>query len=407
MSSSPVSLDGTSSIELKSYREDSDFRALGLSEPWSRSYTLVYHYAHFKWWVTVTFQGEVYRHCTITKPQRRKDFAEFVRLIDYVSLTLLDDTVTEVILEEGFGAAGRKVKFIADTEASNDLVTICNPFALLIENGNLTYSIREDPQRVVYPSCDEFSLLRCIHMEDLVEEKEIKDGVFKVRSVSDGTPYILKSIDQNMYFAEDTETIRHELRNLQQFRGTPFIVQPVGIAVAPNPYQTLTTYGQSMVVTGALVEYYSGGSLKNVLAENSLSQYADAWKRWPLQVATALHCLHEKGVAHMDIKPSNVVLDTNGNAILIDISGSGAFTFDWLAPELRGGSTLDEPSFEARRSNDIWAYGKLLLELTRHAEDSGFKRHVEQIAGCLMAESIHERMSLVQAISEPTLAANS
>ena len=54
----------------------------------------------------------------------------------------------------------------------------------------------------------------------------------------------------------------------------------------------------------------------------------------------------------MDIKPANVVLDADGNAVLIDISGIGGITHGWRAPEIRDKILPSELPYEVRRSND-------------------------------------------------------
>lgn len=81
----------------------------------------------------------------------------------------------------------------------------------------------------------------------------------------------------------------------------------------------------------------------------------------------------------MDIKPSNIVIDTEDNAVLIGIAGTGA-TYEWVAPELRQRiPPLDIP-FEARCWNDLWAFGKLLFELAKFDEKGTTGKELRQIA---------------------------
>jgi serine/threonine protein kinase len=100
----------------------------------------------------------------------------------------------------------------------------------------------------------------------------------------------------------------------------------------------------------------------------------------------------------MDIKPSNVVIDDSGNAVLIDISGIGGVTHEWRAPEIRDEISPIELPFETRRLNDIWAYGKLLAEIASNAGDSPFAGTLKWAAGHF-TEDVHNRWTLSEGIS--------
>lgn len=220
-----------------------------------------------------------------------------------------------------------------------------NRFAKLIRN--LRYRILEDPLRVTYPSCLRFPFsFRTIHVAELMNEEEITDLVFRVFHRGDRMPYILKVVNRPLYQPRDSDVLRKGLENLEYFEGVPGIVQPAGIAVSTNPYATSKTCVQQLVVSGVLLEFYSGGSLQQILNEHRVKEYS--WKRWAIQIGTALSCFHSANRTHMDVKPSNVVLDGNGNTVLIDISGIGGITHAWRAPEIRDEiSPLDLP-FQTR-----------------------------------------------------------
>jgi hypothetical protein len=72
----------------------------------------------------------------------------------------------------------------------------------------------------------------------------------------------------------------------------------------------------------------------------------------------------------MDIKPSNVVLDADGNAVLINISGIGGITHGWRALETRDEISPFHLLFEVRLLNNIWAYKTLPSEIASHTGDS-------------------------------------
>ena len=67
-----------------------------------------------------------------------------------------------------------------------------------------------------------------------------------------------------------------------------------------------------------VMEYVEGGSLRDSILQNGpLGEYKA--KKTILQVASALQYMHsEKHLCHYDVKPSNILLDEEGNAILID-----------------------------------------------------------------------------------------
>lgn len=386
-------------LELKSYCEDRDFQAQGKPEPNGRSQTLIYHLQDKKWWITVTFQGTLYSsHHDVeqrqikSKRERQKEYQDFVTLIDFRSLALLDDTVTEVILNED-PKSTKTITLHRQLEETNR-------FADLIKDLRI-HHIREDLLRVTYPPRLQFPSFRAIDSTELpvLEENEISDGVFHVIHTSENTPYILKVVNRPLYVPRDSEVIRQELENLEHFKGVPGIIQAAGIAVMPNPCAT-TAGVQQMVVSGILTEYHSSGSLQRVLNEKRIKEFS--WERWAGQIGNALSAMHCAKKTHMDVKPSNVVLDDDGNAVLIDISGIGGITHQWCAPEiwdeLDGISPFDLP-FRTRQLNDTWAYRKLLAEIASNVGDSPFAGTLRWVADHLTEEDIHTRWTLSEGIS--------
>lgn len=121
-----------------------------------------------------------------------------------------------------------------------------------------------------------------------------------------------------------------------------------------------------------VMEFIDGKTLKARLSE--LSPKGD---RLPLgetleifrQIADALHYAHRKGLYHRDVKPANVLIDTEGQVYLADFgiarivsdtafTASGAFlgTPSYIAPE----QAMGEP---ITRACDIYSLGVVLYEL--------------------------------------------
>ena len=74
-----------------------------------------------------------------------------------------------------------------------------------------------------------------------------------------------------------------------------------------------------------VMEYIEGGSLENKLGITRLSM-SDA-TRYILQVAETLKYIHKKNIAHLDIKPSNIMLNGNDEIVLIDFGVSKQYDF--------------------------------------------------------------------------------
>ena len=85
-----------------------------------------------------------------------------------------------------------------------------------------------------------------------------------------------------------------------------------------------------------VMEYIEGGSLENKLGTTGLSM-SDA-TRYILQVAETLKYIHKKNIAHLDIKPSNIMLNGNDEIVLIDFGVSKQYDF------LTGGQTSVSPA---------------------------------------------------------------
>jgi serine/threonine protein kinase len=115
-----------------------------------------------------------------------------------------------------------------------------------------------------------------------------------------------------------------------------------------------------------VLEYVSGGSLADRLRRGPLR--LEEMVRLIGEVGSGLDALHQKGLVHRDVKPSNIMLRADGSAALTDFGlakgaaytvltrpGQVLGTLDYLAPELvRGG--------EATPACDIYALGCVAFE---------------------------------------------
>ena len=75
------------------------------------------------------------------------------------------------------------------------------------------------------------------------------------------------------------------------------------------------------------MEYISGFSLKYMLEKNGILPETTVLK-YVRQIGEALQFVHDKSILHLDIKPSNILIDKNGNARLIDFGVSKRYDIE-------------------------------------------------------------------------------
>lgn len=135
------------------------------------------------------------------------------------------------------------------------------------------------------------------------------------------------------------------------------------------------------------MEFIEGGSLDVRLREGPLPvRQAAAIAE---KMAAALAFAHEAGVLHRDVKPSNIMLDGDGNPLLADfglaaaLAGSGDLTLPghvvgtpaYLAPEILGGAS------HASAASDVYGLGAVL-----YACLTGRAPFVGESAGAILAQ---------------------
>jgi eukaryotic-like serine/threonine-protein kinase len=157
-----------------------------------------------------------------------------------------------------------------------------------------------------------------------------------------------------------------------------------------------------------LLEALSGETLSHLIARRSRRMPVAELAILGLQATSAIRYLHAEGWLHLDLKPSNVIIDA-GFTKLIDLSlarepgynGPGVGTRPYLAPEqARGG--------ELTAAADIWGLGSLLYETATGQtpfESSGQERYPQLERRAPSVQSRRrlpaELASLIDACLEP------
>jgi len=120
-----------------------------------------------------------------------------------------------------------------------------------------------------------------------------------------------------------------------------------------------------------VMERIEGQTLEHLMAAvDGPMPFADA-ARLGAALAKAVHSLHMQNVCHMDLKPANVLMQTDGRAVLLDFGLScHAHMPDLLAEELR--KAVGSPAWMAPEQvvgvrgdarSDVFAVGVILYEM--------------------------------------------
>lgn len=156
--------------------------------------------------------------------------------------------------------------------------------------------------------------------------------------------------------ADYTARFEREARAIAQFEH-PHIVR-------------LYRYGESNGLLYMVLQYIEGADLHHVLAtyrrEGQFIEPQEAC-RLTRQICAALDYAHSKGVIHRDVKPSNVIVNQDGDALLLDFGlalladthtkGEAFGTAEYIAPEQVHGASRSVPQ------SDLYAVGLIGYEM--------------------------------------------
>ncbi|CAI4347783.1 CFA_G0010920.mRNA.1.CDS.1 [Saccharomyces cerevisiae] len=140
---------------------------------------------------------------------------------------------------------------------------------------------------------------------------------------------------------------------------------------------------QSAVCTFIVMDYYPTDLFTSIVDNRHFVTNGLLVKKVFLQICSALNYCHEHGIYHCDIKPENLLLDTEDNVFLCDFGLSTTSTY--IKPNVCIGSSYYMPperiSFDGRVSSsksgghklgkvcpscngDLWSLGIILINLT-------------------------------------------
>ncbi|KNH09434.1 protein kinase [Perkinsela sp. CCAP 1560/4] len=133
-------------------------------------------------------------------------------------------------------------------------------------------------------------------------------------------------------------------------------------------HPNIVEYLQSFAIHSKLLlmmELVSGGSLQQVI-DNFAPLGHEVAKKYLIECLRAISFLHTQGVVHGDIKPQNILVDTNGVCKLTDF-GSSALIHETTSDGFMSGTPFYMAPEACRgvveEASDIWSFGILTYYL--------------------------------------------
>lgn len=193
-------------------------------------------------------------------------------------------------------------------------------------------------------------------LNDFFIESQVGDGgfsvVFLARLRADNQMFAIKKIDLSVLFDFNQDNIEKEIEAHSKFDH-------------PNIVKFYDYFGEEHFLY-LVLEYCPAGSLFFYVMKYGLLSLQNI-KKYFEQTIHGIMYVHEKGYIIRDLKPENMLLDTNLNVKLCDFGWSvglhdfefrksKAGTFAYMSPESLKGELQDEKT-------DVWSLGILLYEL--------------------------------------------
>ncbi|KAK3369026.1 hypothetical protein B0T24DRAFT_349419 [Lasiosphaeria ovina] len=185
--------------------------------------------------------------------------------------------------------------------------------------GRLHVHVVEDVNEIVnYPTVRMIQHMRCrrVKEREIEFDSHMSGFVYKVRV--NGEVLVKKEIP-----GPDTiDEFLYEINALNRLRTAQNVIQFYGVIVDDK----------EEYVKGLLISYADQGALLDVIFEKDHSLPWPTREKWARQIVAGLSEIHEAGFVQGDFTLSNIVIDDDGDAKIIDINRRGC-PVGWEPPE--------------------------------------------------------------------------
>ena len=180
--------------------------------------------------------------------------------------------------------------------------------------------VTEDTNEIIpYPSIHAVQHLKCNRYteSELNFESHMSGFVYKVRVGSE--IWIKKEIPG----PDSVDEFLYEINALNELKGSKNVIQFQGVVVDEN----------QLVVKGLLIGFAEQGAVVDILYDNKGSLPWPRREKWAKQIVQGLSEIHEAGFVQGDFTLSNIVIDDDDEAKVIDINRRGC-PVGWEPPEI-------------------------------------------------------------------------
>src|SRR3954469_6303493 len=166
--------------------------------------------------------------------------------------------------------------------------------------------------------------------------------------------------------ADQLERFRREARAVAQLNH-PHVVGVIDAGEAPPPDEP-SGFGEPTAMPYIVFEYAEGETLKDRTRRAGRLPIPEA-VAYAIEIARALQAAHDRRIVHRDVKPQNVLIDSEGTAKVTDFGIARSLTEEGLTADGRVLGTTDYVSpeqalgHEVGPQSDLYSLGIVLFEM--------------------------------------------
>lgn len=235
---------------------------------------------------------------------------------------------------------------------------------LQTENDRLHVHVVEDVAEIIsYPPVRAISHLNCrrVREDELVFDSHLSGFVYKV--TVNREVFIKKEIPG----PDTVDEFLYEINALHQLAGSRSVIKFGGVVVDKR----------GELVKGLLISFAEQGALIDVIYDGEGRIAWSRRERWAKQIVRGLSEIHEAGFVQGDFTLSNIVVDEDDNAKIIDINRRGC-PVGWEPPEVA--ALLDSNqriSMYIGVKSDLFQLGMVLYALATQQDEPETQRPLD------------------------------